>query len=284
MKVVLTGAHGGVGSIVRQMTADRADIELAAFSREQLDITDPRAVMSCFIHEKPDYVINAAAFTHVDKAEADPRMAYRLNADCLEGMIKASEKTRTVLIHLSTDYVFDGKKDKPYTEEDETSPVNVYGASKRAGELKVLAYPRGIVLRTSWVYSRHSRNFLAAVPGLLGNQTGPLYVDAFQKNSPTYAPDLVNALFCLMKDRIDSGLFHYTNSGGGCSRYVFALKVWDLMRQKNPAFFPAPVLPVETGYPEGAPRPVYTVMSPQKISQLPGVTVPHWQEGIENII
>lgn len=284
MKVVLTGAHGGVGSIVRQMTADRADIELAAFSREQLDITDPHAVMSCFIHEKPDYVINAAAFTHVDKAEADPRMAYRLNADCLEGMIRASEKTRTVMIHLSTDYVFDGKKDTPYTEEDETSPVNVYGASKRAGELKVLAYPRGVVVRTSWVYSRYSRNFLAAIPGLLRNQTGPLYVDAFQKNSPTYAPDLVNALFSLMRNRIESGLFHYTNSGGGCSRYLFARKVRDLILHKTPHLITVPVLPVLTGYVEGAARPVYTVMSPQKISQLPGVTVPHWQEGIENII
>jgi len=284
MKVVLTGAQGGVGTIVRQMAAGQKFIDLSAFSREQLDITDTRAVMSCLTNEKPDYVINAAAFTHVDKAEEDPHTAYRLNAEFLHVMIQACEKTRAVLIHLSTDYVFDGYKDKPYTEEDETSPINIYGASKRAGELKVLAYPGGVVVRTSWVYSRYSHNFLAAVPGLLRNQTGPLYVDAYQKNSPTYAPDLVNALFSLMKDRIEAGLFHYTNSGGGCSRYVFALKVRDLIRQKNPGFIPVPVLPVVTGYTEGARRPVYTVMSPQKISQLPGVTVPHWQEGIENII
>jgi dTDP-4-dehydrorhamnose reductase len=197
-------------------------------------------------------------------------MAYRLNADCLEGMIRASEKTRTVMIHLSTDYVFDGKKDTPYTEEDETSPVNVYGASKRAGELKVFSLSKGVVVRTSWVYSRYSRNFLAAIPGLLRNQTGPLYVDAFQKNSPTYAPDLVNALFSLMRNRIESGLFHYTNSGGGCSRYLFARKVCDLILHKTPHLITVPVLPVLTGYVEGAARPVYTVMSPQKINQLPG--------------
>ncbi|HOO43102.1 MAG TPA: dTDP-4-dehydrorhamnose reductase [Bacteroidales bacterium] len=284
MKVVLTGASGGVGSIVRKMAVDKADITLAAFSREQLDITDPHALMSCFMHEKPDYVINTAAFTHVDKAEESPGAAYLLNANCLEGMIKACEKNRTVLIHLSTDYVFDGQKTTPYTEEDLTAPVNVYGASKRAGELKALAYARGIVVRTSWVYSRYSRNFLAAVPGLLRNQSGPLYVDALQKNSPTYAPDLVNALFSLMRNRVESGLFHYTNSGGGCSRYVFALKVRDMIRKMDSAFVPVPVLPVVTGYTEGAPRPVYTVMSSQKISHLPGVNVPHWQEGIENII
>lgn len=236
------------------------------------------------MHEKPDYVINTAAFTHVDKAEESPGAAYLLNANCLEGMIKACEKNRTVLIHLSTDYVFDGQKTTPYTEEDLTAPVNVYGASKRAGELKALAYARGIVVRTSWVYSRYSRNFLAAVPGLLRNQSGPLYVDALQKNSPTYAPDLVNALFSLMRNRVESGLFHYTNSGGGCSRYVFALKVRDMIRKMDSAFVPVPVLPVVTGYTEGAPRPVYTVMSSQKISHLPGVNVPHWQEGIENII
>ncbi|MFA5301574.1 MAG: dTDP-4-dehydrorhamnose reductase [Bacteroidales bacterium] len=284
MKVVLTGAQGGVGTVVRKMSAGQNFIDLSAFSREQLDITDPRAVMSCFTNEKPDYVINAAAFTHVDKAEEDPLTAFRLNAGCLDGMIEACEKTKAILIHLSTDYVFDGQKVNPYTEEDETSPINVYGASKRAGELKVLAYPGGVVVRTSWVYSRHSRNFLAAVPGLLKNQTGPLYVDAFQKNSPTYAPDLVNALFSLIRNRIESGLFHYTNSGGGCSRYLFALKVRDLMLHKTPPLVPVPVLPVLTGFPEGAARPIYTVMSPQKISQLPGVTVPHWQEGIEYII
>jgi len=284
MKVVLTGAQGGVGTIVSQIAASQNDIELAAFSREQLDITDPGALMSCFMHEKPDYVINAAAFTHVDKAEEDPQTAYRLNADCMDGVIDACEKTRSVLIHLSTDYVFDGRKAKPYTEEDVSSPVNIYGASKRAGELKVLAYFKGVVVRTSWVYSRYSRNFLAAVPGLLKTRNGPLYVDAFQKNSPTYAPDLANALFCLMRDGMEAGLFHYTNSGGGCSRYIFAQKVRDLIRKKDPAFVPVPVLPVETGYLEGAPRPVYTVMSPEKISQLPGVNVPHWQEGIEYII
>jgi dTDP-4-dehydrorhamnose reductase len=284
MKVVLTGAQGGVGTVVRQMAAGQHSIDLSAFSREQLDVTDPRAVMSCLTNENPDYVINAAAFTHVDKAEADPHTAYRLNAECLDGIIQACEKTRAVLIHLSTDYVFDGHKDKPYTEEDETSPLNVYGASKRAGELKVLAYPGGVVVRTSWVYSRYSRNFLAAIPGLLRNQTGPLYVDAFQMNSPTYAPDLVNALFSLMRNRIESGLFHYTNSGGGCSRYLFARKVRDLILHKTPHLITVPVLPVLTGYVEGAARPVYTVMSPQKISQLPGITVPHWQEGIESII
>lgn len=284
MKVVLTGANGGVGTIVRQLAPGYLGAGLAAYSRQELDILDQEALMKCLTEQKPQYLINAAAFTHVDLAQSQPAAAYRLNSDCLDGMIRACDKTATVLIHLSTDYVFDGTARTPYTEDDIPAPINTYGASKRAGEMKVLSYPMGIVVRTSWVYSAHSRNFLATVPGLLRSRSGPLYVDTIQTNSPTYAPDLVNALFSLIRCRVRSGLFHYTNAGGGCTRYEFACQVRKRILYKFPSAILAPVLPMVTEIPEGAPRPVYTVMSSERIGNLTGTAVPHWQDGIENII
>lgn len=284
MKVVLTGANGGVGRIVQQLAPGQSRMELAAYSRQELDILDKQALLDCLLSHRPDYLINAAAFTHVDQAEKTPDAAFLLNAGCLEGMTEACRKAGTTLIHLSTDYVFDGTKRTPYTEDDLPAPVNTYGASKRAGELIVLAYPRGIVVRTSWVYSRHSRNFLAAIPGLLRTQSEPLYVDTLQTNSPTYAHDLVNGLFALTQSDVHSGLFHFTNTGGGCTRYVFACRIREMILKNDPKASPALVLPLCTGVLDGAPRPVYTVMSPEKMARLTGMVIPHWQEGINNII
>lgn len=284
MKVVLTGANGGVGRIVQQLAPVQNQMELTPYSRYELNILDKQALMDCVLSLKPDYLINTAAFTHVDQAEKEPGAAFLLNADCLEGMTEACGKAGTTLIHLSTDYVFDGTKRTPYTEDDLPAPVNTYGASKRAGELIVLSYPRGIVVRTSWVYSRHSRNFLAAIPGLLRTQSEPLYVDTLQTNSPTYAHDLVNGLFALIGAKVHYGLFHFTNIGGGCTRYAFACRIREMILRNDPKASPALVLPMYTEVPGGAPRPVYTVMNPEKMAQLTGIVIPHWQEGIENII
>lgn len=284
MKVVLTGANGGVGRIVQQLAPEFIHAELVAYSRQELDVLDQEALMECFLMQEPQYVINAAAFTNVDLAQSESQAAYRLNADCLEGMVRACDRTGAVLIHLSTDYVFDGTKRTPYTEDDVPAPINTYGSSKRAGEIKVLDYSKGVVVRTSWVYSRHSRNFLATVPALMHSQSGPLYVDTFQINSPTYGPDLVRALFSLIKGHVESGLFHYTNSGGGCTRYEFACKVREMILHKKPSAVLAPILPMGTKIQGGALRPAYTVMSPEKMGRFTGIAIPHWQAGIENII
>ena len=284
MKVVLTGANGGVGRIIQQLAPGQSRMELAAYSRQELNILDKQALTDCLSSLKPEYFINTAAFTHVDRAEKEPEAAFLLNAGCLEGMAEACRKTGTILIHLSTDYVFDGTKRTPYTEDDIPAPVNTYGASKRAGELIVLSYSRGIVIRTSWVYSRYSHNFLAAIPLLLRTRSEPLQVDTLQVNSPTYAPDLVNALFTLAREGISHGLFHFTNTGGGCTRYDFACHLREMINRKDPGAALAQVLPMHAEVQGGAPRPVYSVMSPAKIAALTGITIPHWKEGIENII
>lgn len=287
MKVLLTGANGGVGTVVCQAALHTEGIELVPCSRQALDVLDSRALAKALLSHKPDYVINAAAFTHVDRAETEVEEAFRLNALCLKGMVDACNQVGAALIHLSTDYVFDGEKKTPYTEEDKENPINMYGASKWAGEQVVLAYNLGTVVRTSWVYSLHSKNFLAAIPRLLRTKDEPLYVENSQKNSPTFAPHLVEALLALVKKNVRQGLYHYTNAGGGCTRYEFACHVRDRILEKEPGARLVPVYPMEPVLqdpPGTAPRPLYSVMSPDKIAKQLGLTVPHWQEGIGFII
>ncbi|MFY9115991.1 MAG: dTDP-4-dehydrorhamnose reductase [Bacteroidales bacterium] len=287
MKVLLTGAGGGLGSVVQQVAAGMDKVDLRAFSRTALDITDGEAVAEALIAHKPDYVINAAAFTHVDKAETQRKEAFLLNACCLEPMTKACQSVGAVLVHISTDYVFDGNKHTPYTEEDPAHPINVYGASKREGEVAVLAYEKGVVIRTSWIYSLHSKNFLAAIPHLLRSRTDVLRIEDSQKNSPTYAPHLADALFALMNKGISHGLFHYTNTGGGCTRYEFACAVKEKIYAKKPGAVLAPIEPFKASTAEQsglARRPLYSVMSAQKIADLLELDIPHWQSGIDNLI
>ena len=280
-KMILTGANGGVGGIMQRMAPRYGNISLVPYSRSELDITDAGALTSCFSRLKPQYVLNAAAFTNVDMAEKDPAAAYRLNAECLSGMVAACRECGAVLVHLSTDYVFDGNKRNPYTEDDLPAPVNEYGKSKREGELIVLSYEKGVVVRTSWVYSQFSRNFLAAIPRLLAGRSEPLYVDSIQVNSPTYAPDLADALYKLAGPGLASGLYQYTSEGGGCDRYTFATRIRELMTAGVGSYTGtlAPVLPLtedtESG---GAPRPLYTVMSPALISKKLGLDIPHWED------
>jgi len=273
--------------VVRQMALDTEGIDLVPCSREALDVLDSNALKAALLKHKPDYVINAAAFTQVDRAEVEQQEAFRLNVECLKGMVDACNQVGAVLIHLSTDYVFDGKKTTPYTEENKESPINVYGASKLAGEQVVLAYGNGIIVRTSWVYSLHSKNFLAAVPRLLRTKKEPLQVENTQVNSPTFAPHLVEALFALVQKNVRRGLYHFTNTGGGCTRYEFACRVRDKILEKEPGAVLAPVIPFgpEWQEPPGtAPRPLYSVMSPDKIAKQLGLEVPHWEEGIDFII
>lgn len=279
--MILTGANGGVGSIMQRMAPRYGNISLLPYAKNELDITDADALALCFNRAKPQYVLNTAAYTNVDMAEKDTAAAYRLNAGCLSGMVAACRECGAVLIHLSTDYVFDGKKLSPYTEDDRPAPVNEYGKSKREGERIVLSYEKGVVVRTSWVYSLFAKNFLAAIPRLLAERKEPLYVDSIQVNSPTFAPDLADALYKLAGQGLASGLYQYTSEGGGCDRYTFATRIRELMTGGvgSSSGIPAPVLPLtEDAGTDGAPRPLYTVMSPALIGKKLGLDIPHWED------
>lgn len=301
-KILVTGAGGGLGSALSELALSRG-LSWTFLSHHQLDITNPEQVASCLNQEKPTYLINAAAFTNVDLAQTQPQQAYALNAAALEILAQTCEKTHTVLLHISTDYVFDGKdasrpdglRNRPYEPTDAVNPLGIYGKSKLLGEQHVLAYSRGVVVRTSWIYSHLavSRNFLSAIPRLLATKDTPLTVESQQQNAPTYAPHLAQALLSMVEQGVESGLYHGCGQGG-CTRLAFAQRVREAMIQgKCPAWKaakePVSVLPMEDtgaagGQLTGAPRPIYSVMSNRSLVELIGRPVPTWEEAIEEFL
>ncbi|MDQ6708951.1 MAG: dTDP-4-dehydrorhamnose reductase [Candidatus Dormibacteraeota bacterium] len=217
MRILLAGAGGQLGQDLEQVLAAE---DLHAVRHQQLDIAD-RAAVSAIIHAtRPDWVVNAAAFNDVDGAETARAQAFAVNADGPATLAEAARAVGARLVHVSTDYVFDGAKGSAYTEDDPANPLSVYGESKRAGEVRVLeSGVKAAVLRTAWLYGRHGKNFVKAI--LTGAQSGkPLRVVADQVGSPTSTADLAIAIRDLIRTELQ-GLFHVANAGA-CSRFEFA--------------------------------------------------------------
>lgn len=302
-RILLLGAGGTLGTaICHHPGLTGGDFSLIPLRHDALDIEDATAVRTCMEQHAPDYVVNAAAYTNVDAAQLHPDKAYALNATCLNGLVAACRATQAGLIHISTDYVFDGYLSRPYTETDCTHPLNTYGASKQAGEQLVLAYERGLVVRTSWLYSAYpgARNFLSAVPRLLlqrAQENQPLVVEAVQQNAPTYAPHLVEMLLALMRQAVPHGLFHGCNTGG-CTRLQFAQKVRELLLGRGLCVAPVQPLaqepraaaarpatqPQAATMLEGAPRPTYSIMSNKLLARTLGVPIPTWEAGAAQFV
>lgn len=295
--ILLTGAGGCLGTAVQRSAAHTSSIHLIPKIHRDLNITDSQAVTACLESLRPHYVLNAAAFTNVDKAELDPQGAFGLNVQAVRNLVQACARTGSVLMHISTDYVFDGRdasapdgvRCRPYAESDATHPLGVYGATKWEGEQEVLAYERGIVLRVSWLYDQEGRNFLSSIPRLLvakAQEAGrpPLMVESLQRNAPTYAPHLVTVLFEAVRQGLSHGLYHACGTGG-CSRLAFACAVQHALQHAGVDVVPAiPLADAPNGAPsalQGADRPMYSVMSSALLSQTLGVSIPTWEEGAQ---
>lgn len=217
MRILLTGARGQLGhDLVEALGAE----EVVAVGHSELDIADRVAVSQAVRAARPDWIVNAAAFNDVDLAESARAAAFAVNADGPAYLAAAAKAVGARLVHVSTDYVFNGRKGEPYTEDDTPEPLSVYGASKRAGEVRVLdSGGRASVLRTAWLYGSHGKNFVKAI--LAAASSGkPLRVVADQVGSPTWTRDLAFAIRDLLATDM-AGLFHVVNSGA-CSRYEFA--------------------------------------------------------------
>jgi dTDP-4-dehydrorhamnose reductase len=216
-RILLTGAGGQLGQDLRQTLA--AD-EVHAFGHKELDIADRAAVMETVERIHPTWIVNAAAFNDVDHAETAAEQAYAVNAQGPANLGEAGVRVGARLVHISTDYVFDGRKGKAYTEDDDAEPLSVYGKSKRAGEIRVLESSVGAcVLRTAWLYGVHGKNFVKAI--IAGAAAGTvLRVVADQVGSPTSTRDLAAAISDLLRADLQ-GLFHVANAGA-CSRFEFA--------------------------------------------------------------
>lgn len=286
--ILLTGAGGQVGWEV-QRRAPAANLSVEAFSSAALDITDPDAVNGVVSAAAPRVVINAAAYTAVDKAETDKDRAFAVNRDG-PGHLAAICAARNIpLIHISTDYVFDGASKEPYIEDDVTGPLGVYGESKLAGEAAVRAFlDRHVIVRTAWVYGVHGNNFVKTMLRL-GRERDVLRVVDDQRGSPTFAGDLARALLVLARRFLSEsppeeayGTFHFTG-GGAVSWHGFAERIFDLAARelvRRPKVEPIPT----SGYPTPAKRPANSVLDCGKMARVHGIMQRPWEEALEEML
>lgn len=254
MKILITGAYGMLGSDLRETLKDH---ELLITGSKDLDITDENKVMNYILEKSPEIVINAAAYTAVDNCETDYENAYSVNAIGPKNLAKACNKINIPLIHISTDYVFDGNKRTPLTEEDNLGPKTVYGKTKLEGEKLVQENTKKyFILRTAWLYGIHGKNFVQTMLNL-SKKNSELKVVNDQIGSPTYSKDLAIAISELLNSD-KYGIYHVTNKGE-ISWYDFSKKIFELSNIK------VNVKPVSTEeFPRPAPRPHYSVLSNQK--------------------
>lgn len=284
MKIVVTGSLGQLGYEMMRQAEDSAHTYVFTDVRESdktqsLDITDSDAV-EAFIGDDVDVIINCAAYTDVNRAEKDEVMALRLNCDAPANLARAALKAGALLIHVSTDYVFDGKGFLPYTEEDTTGPLSAYGRTKLSGEKAVEESGcRYMIFRTAWLYSLTGKNFFLTMARLTDLKP-MLKVVYDQVGTPTNATDLASLLGHVIEhDMLDrTGLYHYTNEGV-CSWYDFTKEINDLLGHN------CNVMPCRTEeFPTPAVRPHYSVLDKKKVRETFGIEVPHWKDSLRRTV
>lgn len=265
---LVVGCNGQLGTELKTLLGAQAEY----VDREDLDITDEAAVKAFFDKQAYEFVINCAAYTAVDLAEDNAETARKVNEDGVRNLARYGKR----IIHISTDYVFDGTGHKPYEPEDKTNPVSVYGLTKRSGEQAALQEAdTAVVIRTAWLYSPYGNNFVKTMRRL-GLEQESLNVVCDQIGTPTYAADLAQAIVEMMS-QIKSGtkeIYHMTDEGV-CSWYDFACEIMSLSGLK------CRVCPIpSSAYPTKAERPFYSVLSKEKIKRDFKITIPHWKESL----
>lgn len=277
LKILVTGANGQLGSEMRRLSSVSPNSYLFTDVAE-LDITDGAAVDALVGRERPDVVVNCAAYTNVERAEEEPEAADRLNRLAAGNLARAAQRCDATLFHVSTDYVFDGHTHLPYTEEAATAPLSVYGRTKLAGEEAVAASGcKALIFRTAWLYSEFGNNFLKTMLRLTAEREH-LSVVFDQVGTPTYAGDLAMTLFSIIEGEYyagNEGLYHFSNEGV-CSWYDFAVEI-----ARAAGHEACRILPCRTEeYPTRATRPAYSVLDKAKVRRTFGVEIPHWRESM----
>ncbi len=284
-RVVLIGAKGQVAiSLARSLP--EAGFAVTVLARPEFDLTRADELSEAIIAARPAVVINPAAYTAVDRAEDEPGAAYAINRDAAGAIAAAASRAGAAIIHLSTDYVFDGRQSRPYREEEETGPQGVYGASKLAGEVVVVAAnPRHVILRTAWVCSPDGANFLKTMLRLAAERP-ELKVVADQHGSPTFAADIAGAIAKIAKVCADKssgapqfGVFHLV-SGGETTWCGFARAI--MLASKARGGPSVPVHSITTAeFPTKARRPSYSTLNTDKLARVYGIRMPDWQPALE---
>lgn len=288
MRIVITGSQGQVGRCLVKRLNDRPDIELYALDKTALNIADDGQVSAVLNQIAPDVIINAAAYTAVDKAELEEDLAFAINCTGPENLAKVAKINDALLLHISTDYVFDGEKAEPYQELDDTNPKTVYGKSKLAGEQQIqLVGCRYVILRTSWVFEERGNNFVNTMLKLAIKPE--LGIVADQLGGPTYADDIAAALISMMI-QIQTGkkacreIFHFSGAPH-CSWFDFAEEIFNTATN-NGCLDSSPVLKkIRTvDYPLPAPRPANSMLDCSKIKFAFGIEPSNWKLGVRKVI
>jgi dTDP-4-dehydrorhamnose reductase len=281
VKALVTGARGQVGTALA--AAAPPGWTVTALDRDDLDIGDPARVAAAVAAVGPDLVFNAAAYTAVDRAEAEPDAAFRVNRDGAAHLAAATVRAGARMVHISTDFVFDGDSGRTYRPADETGPRGVYGASKLAGEFAVLAAaPDALIVRTAWVYAASGHNFLRAMLRLMAER-GEVRVVADQIGTPTAAVSLADGLWALAGAGV-SGVWHYTDAGVA-SWYDFAVAIGEEASAAGMLACAPRVFPIGTAdYPTAARRPAFSVLDKSRTWETLGQPAPHWRDSLRRVL
>ncbi|HCZ9269152.1 TPA: dTDP-4-dehydrorhamnose reductase [Vibrio diabolicus] len=288
MRVMIVGAKGQVGQCLSRALQNRKEVEVFEYDKELLDISDFRLVDETVREVSPNVIFNTAAYTAVDKAESEADLCYKINADGPKNLAIASERYNSLLLHISTDYVFDGDKVTPYLESDTPNPQSIYGKSKLAGEEAVRAYcKRYIILRTAWVFSEYGRNFVKTMLELTTIRND-LNIVGDQYGGPTYAGDIADALIKLMSKSDDfneemSGIYHFSGEPH-VSWYDFANEIFARAYQEQLITALPHVSNITTAqYPTPAKRPLNSMLDCGRIFKDFSIKVSDWRSALTNL-
>lgn len=274
--ILVTGSNGQLGNELRNISSHYPGFNMIFTDLPELDITERLECESFIRKYNIDFLINCAAYTAVDKAESEPELAYKLNKEAPVMLAELAVKNNFTLVHISTDYVFNGRHFEPYTEENSPKPASVYGKSKLEGEQAILhSSSNAIIIRTSWLYSAYGHNFVKTILRL-AKENKQIRIVFDQIGSPTYAFDLANTILEIIEKKTISGqgVYHYSNEGV-CSWYDFARTIIEL------AGSDCEVVPIRSEeYPTPAPRPAYSVMDKGKIKHGFKIQIPWWKDSL----
>lgn len=277
--ILITGSHGQLGNEMQQAAKRFPAFNYLYTDVEDLDICDKMALNDYVKANHVSIIVNCAAYTNVDKAEDDVELCFKINAEAVRNIGEVASENKLKVVHISTDYVFDGTNYLPYTEDQQVCPATVYGKSKLAGEQALMeSCNHAVIIRTAWLYSSFGNNFVKTMMRL-GTERDSINVIFDQVGSPTYAADLADTILNLLShESFISGIYHFSDEGV-CSWYDFTKTIHRI------AGITCDVSPIETkDYPARTPRPHYSVLNKAKIKSTYGITIPHWEESLVKCI
>jgi dTDP-4-dehydrorhamnose reductase len=279
MKILVTGSNGQLGQCLQKQAKSLTVFDFKFETLESLDLTQEETLTLYFEKHQPDFCVNCAAYTNVEGAEDNEKSAFQVNAEAVHNLAKLCEKFKTKLIHVSTDYVFNGLKNRPYHESDNENPINVYGASKFQGETHITSTMNSyFMLRTSWLYSEFGHNFFNTILKKAASQHS-LNITTEQIGTPTNGNDLAKFILHLIQtDSTDYGLYHYSNKGEA-TWYDFARLI---LEEKN--LTQEISLQATFSYPTKAKRPKFSVLDKSKALSTFAIGIPHWRESLVNLL